>query len=240
MYHLHWHGGVHRLLTNPIYAGAYAFGRTVSCTKIENGRKVIRRGIRRRRSEWGVLLRGHHPGYISWEQYERNQGLIRENANVKGAMVAGSVRNGGGILAGMLRCGHCGRKLRIHHNGLRGVARYVCEEASVDFGVRARCISFGNMRVDAAVSAEVLRVISPLAIAASVEAVAECKHAGTERIDQLTLALEQARYEAERARRQYDFVEPENRIVASELERRWNERLTTVARYRTGAAVGTR
>ncbi|MGC2306264.1 recombinase family protein [Candidatus Binatus sp.] len=228
-WHLPRYDTVHRLLTNPIYAGAYAFGRTVSCTKIENGRKVIRRGIRRRRSEWGVLLRGHHPGYISWEQYERNQGLIRENANVKGAMVAGSVRNGGGILAGMLRCGHCGRKLRIHHNGLRGVARYVCEEASVDFGVRARCLSFGNMRVDAAVSAEVLRVISPLAIAASVEAVAECKHAGTERIDQLTLALEQARYEAERARRQYDSVEPENRIVASELERRWNERLTTVA-----------
>jgi excisionase family DNA binding protein len=221
---------VHRLLTNPIYAGAYAFGRTGSSATIENGRKVIKRGIRRRQSEWEVLLHDHHPSYISWEQYDRNQHLIRENANVKGAMVAGSVRNGGGILAGLLRCGHCGRKLKIHHNGLRGVARYICEEASLGFGVGTRCISFGNMRIDGAVSAEVLRAISPLAIEASVDVATECKHAGTERINQLTLALEQARYEAERARRQYDSVEPENRIVASELERRWNERLTVVAR----------
>ena len=121
-----WHppryNSVHRLLTNPVYAGAYVFGRTVSQVRVESGRKVIRRGVRRGQDEWEILIRDHHAGYITWEQYERNQCLIGENANMKGAMVAGSVRNGGGILVGPPRCGHCGRKLKVHHNGLRGVA----------------------------------------------------------------------------------------------------------------------
>jgi hypothetical protein len=90
--------------------------------------------------------------------------------------------------------------------------------------------TFGNMRIDAAVSTEVLRAISPLAIEAAFAAVAERERISTDRSDQLEAALEQARYEAARAGRQYDKVEPENRIVATELERRWNERLAEVAR----------
>jgi len=229
-WHLPRYNSVHRLLTNPVYAGAYVFGRTVSQIRVESGRKVVRRGARRRQDQWDVLIRDHHAGYITWEQYERNQCLIGENANMKGAMVAGSVRNGGGILVGLLRCGHCGRKLRVHHNGLRGVARYLCIDASTNHGARTKCIAFGNMRVDAAVSAEVLRVISPLAVEAALEVAAERKQASTDLINQLTLTLEQARYEAARARRQYDAVEPENRMVIGELERRWNERLMGVAR----------
>jgi hypothetical protein len=221
---------VHRILTNPIYAGAYVFGRTGSHIKVEAGRKVIRRGIRRDQAAWEVLICDHHVNYITWEQYLRNQRLIGENANMKGAMVAGSVRNGGGVLVGLLRCGHCGRKLRVYHNGMRGVARYVCSDASINHGIRNKCIAFGNMRIDAAVAAEVMRVISPVAIEAAMDAVAEYKQSNTDRINQLMLSLEQARYEADRARRQYDAVEPENRNVAGELERRWNERLATVAR----------
>ena len=99
---------------------------------------------------------------------------------------------------------------------------------------RTKCIAFGNMRIDAAVSAEVLRVISPLAIEAALEAAAARQQASTDRINQLGLALEQARYEAARARRQYDAVEPENRMVVGELERRWNERLMEVARLEGG------
>ena len=229
-WHLPRYNSVHRLLTNPVYAGAYVFGRTVSQVRVESGRKVVRRGVRRSQDEWGVLIRGHHAGYISWDQYERNKCLIGENANMKGAMVAGSVRNGGGVLVGLLRCGHCSRKLKVHHNGLRGVARYLCIDASTNHGARTKCIAFGNMRVDAAVSAEVLHVISPLAIEAALEATAERQQASTDRLNQLGLALEQARYEAARARRQYDAVEPENRMVVGELERRWNERLMEVAR----------
>src|SRR5258707_4226474 len=96
-----------------------------------------------------------------------------ENANMKGEMVQGSVRNGGGSLVGLLRCGHCGRKLKVQHNGPRGVARYVCNDADVNHATRRKCIAFGNMRIDAAVSAEVVRVISPLAIEAAFQVIAD-------------------------------------------------------------------
>jgi excisionase family DNA binding protein len=224
------YNSVHRILTNPVYAGAYVFGRTVSQVRVEAGRKVVKAGVRRRQEEWGVLIRDHHAGYVTWDQYERNQRLIGDNANMRGAMVPGSVRNGGGLLVGLLRCGHCGRKLTVQHNGLRGVARYLCNGASVNHAARDKCITFGNMRIDAAVSAEVLCAISPLAIEAALAAFAERERVSTDRIDQLEAALEQTRYEAARAGRQYDKVEPENRIVATELERRWNERLAEVAR----------
>ncbi len=221
---------VHRLLTNPVYAGAYVFGRTGSRIRLEGGRKVITRGLRLRRDEWEVLIRDHHDGYISWDEYERNQSAIAGNANMKGAMVPGSVRNGGGLLVGLLRCGHCGRKLKVQHNGLRGVARYVCNDATTNHAAGTRCIAFGNMRIDAAVSAEVLRVISPLAIDAALQAIADRECTDAERLRHSELALEQARYEAAHARRQYDAVDPDNRLVAGELEHRWNERLAAVAR----------
>jgi hypothetical protein len=82
---------VHRLLTNPVYAGAYVFGRTGSRARLDGGRKVITHGVARRREEWGVLIRDHHDGYISWEEYDRNQKIIAGNVNMKGTMVAGSV-----------------------------------------------------------------------------------------------------------------------------------------------------
>ena len=107
-WHLPRYNSVHRLLTNPVYAGAYVFGRTASQVRVEAGRKVVRQGVRRRQNEWEVLIHDHHAGYISWEQYERNQRLIGDNANMRGGMVPGSVRNGGGLLAGLLRLGIAG------------------------------------------------------------------------------------------------------------------------------------
>ena len=149
---------------------------------------------------------------------------------MKGEMVKGSVRNGGGLLAGLLRCGRCGRKLKVLHNGQRGVARYVCNDASVNHGRRASCMAFGNMRIDAAVSSELLRVIAPAGLEAALAALAEHGRTNTQVAHQKELALEQARYEAARAHRQYDAVDPANRLVASDLERRWNDRLAEVAR----------
>jgi DNA invertase Pin-like site-specific DNA recombinase len=221
---------IHRPLTNPIYAGAYVFGRTGSQIRLDGGRKLITRSVRRPQKEWEVLIRDHHDGYISWDDYEHNQRTINGNANMKGEMVPGSVRNGGGLLVGLLRCGHCGRKLKVQHNGLRGVARYLCNDAAVNHGRRTKCIAFGNMRIDAAVSAEVLSLIAPLGLEAALQAIADRERNGTQRLRQIELTLEQARYEAARSHRQYDAVDPENRLVAGDLERRWNERLAEVAR----------
>ena len=219
---------VHRLLTNPVYAGAYVFGRTVTQARFEGGRKVVTHGIARRREEWEVVIRDHHDGYITWEAYDRNQTVIAGNANMKGAMVPGSVRNGGGLLVGLLRCGHCGRKLKVHHNERHG-ARYICNTEIGNLSNK-NCIAFSNMRIDAAVSAEALHAISPLAIEAALQLIADHEQAGAERLRQSELALQQARYEETHARRQYDAIDPDNRLVAGELERRWNERLAAVAR----------
>ena len=229
-WHLPRYNSIHRILTNPIYAGAYVFGRTGSEVRIEKGRKLIKRGISRSQEKWEVLIHDHHKAYISWEEYDHNQRIINGNANMKGTMVKGSVRNGGGMLAGLLRCGHCGRKLKVLHNGLRGVARYVCNDASVNHGRRIKCVAFGNMRIDAAVAEEVLRMIAPLGLDAAMEAIADRERAGTEQLRQLELTLEQARYEAARAQRQYNACDPDNRMVARNLERDWNQRLEEVGR----------
>ena len=219
---------VSNLLTNPVYAGAYAFGRTGSRMIIENGRKRIVRGRRKDRSDWAVLLLDHHEGYLSWADFERNQRLITDNANGKGMMVRGPVRKGEALLASLLRCGHCGRRLLVSYNGANGdVGRYNCDATRNNPGADP-CISFGALRVDEAVGAEIVRLLQPLGVEAAIHAISQCEHQSGEKQRQIELALEQARYEATRARRQYDTVDPDNRLVAGELERRWNTALAAV------------
>lgn len=221
---------VRALLTNPIYGGAYAFGRTTSRVTLENGRKRISRGHRRDRDEWDVLIVDHHDGYISWPEYERNQRLIADNANCRSLMVRGAVRRGDALLAGLLRCGHCGRRLHVSYSGKSGYCvRYNCRGAHINHGTQS-CISFGGMRVDVEVSKLVLRCLDPLGVEAALEAIAVREHERAETRRHVELALEQARYEADLARRQYDAVDPANRLVAGELERRWNDRLMEAQR----------
>jgi hypothetical protein len=219
---------VHHILTNPIYAGAYVFGRTGSRVSLENGRKRVVRGFRKERSAWEVLLVEHHEGYLSWAEFERNQQLIADNATGKGMMVRGAVRRGETLLAGLLRCGHCGRKLHVAYSGTKGdVGRYHCRGAMINHGT-GRCISFGSLRVDHAVGTEVLRLLQPLGVEAAIKAIEARDTETDEKGHQTELALKQARYEATHARRQYDAVDPDNRLVAATLEGRWNEALIVV------------
>ena len=226
---------VHNILTNPVYAGAYAFGRTTSKVSVEEGRKRVRRGLRRPLAEWDVLLKDQHEGYISWAEFERNQQVIANNATGKGSALArGAARNGELLLAGLLRCGHCGRKMYVAYGGKAG--RYLCQGALVNHGAE-RCISFGGLRADHAVGTEVLRVLKPLGVDAAVKAM-DAQAGGTSAAKrQLELALQRARFEVAHARRQYDAVDPANRLVASELERRWNEALQAVHRIESEIAA---
>src|SRR5260221_304848 len=218
---------VHNILTNPVYAGAYAFGRTMSKVSVEKGRKRVKRGLRRPLAEWDVLLKDQHEGYITWSEFERNQRVIANNATGKGSAVTGAVRRGELVLAGLLRCGHWGRKLYVGYGGKAG--RYFCQGALVNHGTE-RCISFGGLRADHAVGVEVLRLLKPLGIDAAAKALdAQTSETSAAR-RQLELALQQARFSAAHARRQYDTVDPDNRLVAGELERRWNEALQAVHR----------
>jgi DNA invertase Pin-like site-specific DNA recombinase len=180
---------VHNILTNPVYAGAYAFGRTMSKVSVEDGRKRVKRGLRRPQTEWDVLLKDQHEGYITWSDFERNQRVIASNATGKGSLVRGAVRRGELLLAGLLRCGHCGRKMYVGYGGKAG--RYHCQGARVNHGT-GRCISFGSLRADHAIGTEVLRVLKPLGIDAAVKAL-EARTSETSAAQrQLDLALQQA------------------------------------------------
>jgi DNA invertase Pin-like site-specific DNA recombinase len=218
---------VHNILTNPIYAGAYAFGRTKSRVSLEDGRKRIRRGVQRPMAEWDVLIKDHHAAYITWDQFERNLAVIANNATgMSSELARGAARAGELLLPGLLRCGHCGRKLHVHYSKL---GRYNCYGARTNHGA-ARCISISGLSIDAAISNEVLRVLKPLGFQAALRAIEAQSSTTTAAERQLELSLQQARYEAAHARRQYDAVDPANRLVAGELERRWNEALQAVAK----------
>jgi DNA invertase Pin-like site-specific DNA recombinase len=219
---------VRHMLTNPVYAGAYAFGRRAARVTIKEGRKRIVRTRHRDPKDWNVLIKDHHEGYISWAQFERNQTLIADNANGKSYLRRGSIRHGEALLTGLFRCGRCGKKLAVAYSGKGGTSqRYVCRGAFSTIAAYT-CIAFGGVRVDRAVAQEVLERLQPLGIEAALAALEARGQEQSEKQRQLDNALQAARYEASRAHRQYDAVDPENRLVASELERRWNECLARV------------
>ena len=219
---------VHEILTNPVYCGAYAYGRTAIEVEIRDGQKRIRRRVVSDRDDWQVFIPDHHEGYISLETYERNRRVIADNCTkMMPSGRRGAVRRGGALLAGLLRCGHCGRRMTVSYNGTRGtVLRYVCRGALNSTG--AVCISFGGLSVDEAVGREIVRILEPIGLEAALRAITDDAEAGSEAVRQHEIVLERARYEADRAWRQYDAVDPGNRQVAGELERRWNERLVAV------------
>jgi DNA invertase Pin-like site-specific DNA recombinase len=218
---------VHSVLKNPIYAGAYTYGRSKTTTRLEAGQKRVFRQKKNRREDWAVLIKDHHEGYIDWDVYQSNQTMIAHNENARGGAVRGPVKHGEALLAGLLRCGHCGAKLLAQYPGPR-VIRYQCSGYLLNRD-HACCVMFGGLRADRLVSEQLLQCLTPVGIEAALEAIETLRGASDERIQQKALALEHARYEVTRARRQYDGVDPANRLVAAELERRWNQALTMEA-----------
>lgn len=211
------------LLQNPLDAGAYAFGRTETRIHVVAGAPHTTRGHRRPREQWMVLLRDHHEGYIPWDTYERNQQLLADNAQMKGQMVAGAIRGGRSVLAGLVRCASCGRRLQVTYGGR--VTRYRCRRNH-----QAGCgLAFGGLRIEAAIDRELLRVLTPGAIDAALARAERTTEEAAGTRPALELELREAQYEAGRAQRQYDAVEPEHRLVADTLERRWNAALDHVA-----------
>ncbi len=220
---------VRDIVENPVYAGAYVFGRSVMRTQMRDGRKrAVQRKIARP-EDWAILIKDAHEGYVSWERYERNRQVIADNAQGSGREGArGAVRGGAALLAGLVRCGHCGRKLTVTYSGRWNTFRYACGNGAVNRG-DDMCIAFGGRRVDEAVGGALLRAVEPVAMEAALRAINEDREAKSDAVRQAELALERARYEADRAFRQFDEVDPENRQVVAELERRWNGRLVAAS-----------
>jgi hypothetical protein len=216
------------ILRNPMYAGAYAFGKTESRTKVIGGRARKSEGHFKPAESWMVLIHDHHPGYISWEQFARNQAMLADNAHMKSRMEPKAGRGGRSLLAGLLRCRRCGRMLHVAYSGTHGeVPRYHCRGAHLNHG-EAWCISFGGLRPDQAVAAEILKAVEGNAIEAALEVATRVAEQQRQRHHALSLELEQARYEARLAARRYEAVDPDNRLVAAELEARWNASLLAV------------
>ena len=174
---------------------------------------------------WRIVLRDHHPGYIRWEEFLPLQELLEANRHRPQGGAGGAAKGGPALLSGWLRCGRCGRKLSVAYSGTTGrVPRSICPGGRVARG-SSSCLTVGGLRVDRAVATAVLEAIQPAGITAAVEALERLRSEHDLTRQALTLAVEKARDEAQRAQRHYDRVDPDHRLVAGELERRWNETL---------------
>ena len=219
---------VRDILCNPFYAGAYVWGRRPVATLLIEGRLEKRQSATRRAEDCRVFIRDHHVGYIGWATYEENQRMTRRNSvNWQADETMAAIRAGQGLLVGLLRCGHCGRKLHVRYWGGSGThARYLCKGDYDDGG--QYCLGFGGASVDRRLGQELLGVISPFGVEASLRALEGLSAGDAAQRAALSSKLDQLEYEARKAFEQYDAVDARNRLVAGELERRWNEKLEEI------------
>jgi len=220
------------ILKNPIYAGAYVYGRKPTKMVVHEGRIVKRTGRVLAPEECRVFIRDHHEAYISWEEFEENRQKLRSNLLRVGSDESVTViRAGHGLLSGLLRCGRCGKKMHVRYWGKSGTAaRYICEGDFQNGGMY--CIGFGGATVDRLFSEMLLDVISPYGIEASLKSIESIDSEVDGKSAVFERELQQLEYEARRAFEQYNAVDARNRLVAGELERRWNEKLEQVAQVR--------
>lgn len=231
------HAFVSNVLHNPFYAGAYVWGQRPSEVKWVEDRLVRRSGAPRAAQDCKVFIRDHHEGYITWTEYEDNLRCMRGNnlgLDPEGSVAA--MRSGQGLLTRLLRCGRCGRKLHVRYWGRGGTAARDACLGDYDQGGRY-CLAFGGSTVDQRFSAELLKVISPMGMRASLQAMEERAQPEAGAHQALVRQLQEAEYAARRAFEQYDEVDPRHRLVAAELEQRWNAKLEEVERLRAALAA---
>jgi len=212
-----------------VYAGAYVYGKT------RNERYVDEQGTVRKRirhlpqEEWLVFLPGHHEGFIDWATFEAIQVRLQANIPARLHQAGHALREGSALLQGLAICGHCGRRLRIAYQGTDSTPRYYCKGEELNAGHRGECLNVGGLTIDQAVTNIFLEALTPAALEATALAVEQLESHHDAALSQWRLEVERARYEAERAERQYKAVEPENRLVARGLEKEWETRLQKLA-----------
>jgi len=218
------------ILKNPFYAGVYAYGKTEKRTAIVDGRARKSYGHRKPMGAWEVFIKDHHQGYIDWAEFERNQALLAGNAyGHVGDTKSG--RGGRALLAGLLCCARCGRRLKLAYTGRYPRPVYRCDGPNLQLGQR-RCFSFGGKRVDETIAAEMLRAVAPMAVEAAQEAERMLRDADKDRRRIAELELQQAKYDASLAERRYAACDPDNRLIAAQLEKAWETALQRVEHCR--------
>ena len=216
---------IHGVLTNPVYAGAYVYGKTRCERYVDEQGSLKKRTRHLPITQWAVLLPEHHPGFINWETFEANQVRIDSNVHPKPNQAGGALREGSALLQGIASCGHCGRRLRIYYSGRNSTPGYYCAGKDVVNGRGLYCLNIGGLAIDHAVAGAFLKAITPAALEASLLAIELLQSNHDAALAQWRLEVERARYEADRAERRYRAVEPENRLVARGLETEWESRL---------------
>lgn len=209
-----------RVLKNPFYAGAYVYGRRTREAFLEAGKVRKRKGVRKPQEDWTVLLQEHHPGYISWREYEENQRILEANRPMSEGR-PGPVTGRASLLNGIVRCGHCNQKMYSSYTGNPVRHRYRCKPK----GRESYCSSVSGRVLEGLMEQQLMEVVQPLAIQAALEAATQLNVEQERTRELLSLEYERARYEAQVAERRYKQVDPDNRLVASSLEKDWNEAL---------------
>lgn len=220
---------VHHVLTNPIYAGAYVYGRS-------RGDMILDDGRRRRRvttlpmSDWKVTIQDAHPAYISWEEFVTNQKRIADNAaRHRGDNHAGAAREGRALLQGILLCGHCGARITVRYGGRGGQwTNYCCQKLKFEALSSTACLNIAAKYLEGPIVDLVMRMLTQERLIDATHVIDTIEEQDQSLDKQWQLRLERARYEAKRAERQYDACDPDNRVVARTLEKRWNDKLAAV------------
>jgi DNA invertase Pin-like site-specific DNA recombinase len=220
---------VHHILTNPVYAGAYTYGKTRYERYVDEHGTVRKRIRHLPIAQWAVLIPEHHPGFIDWATYQANQARLDSNTRPKPHQSGGAVREGAALLQGIATCGHCGRRLMTHYRGRNSTPGYHCAGKDIVDGRGQYCLNIGGLAIEQAVADAFLEAITPAAVEAMRLTVEQLQTNHDAALSQWRLEVERTRYEAERAERRYRTVEPENRLVARGLETEWESRLRDLA-----------
>ena len=217
---------IHSILTNPVYAGAYVYGKNRHERVLDQEGKIKRRSRKLPQSQWAVLIHEHHEGYIDRATYDANQTRIGANIRPRPHQPGGAVREGAALLQGIATCGHCGRKLRIQYPGRNARPGYYCAGKNIVNGRGIYCLNIGGVQIDQAVTDALLEALQPAAFEATLRATQQLESDHDTALAQWRLAVERTHYEAQRAERRYRAVDPENRLVARGLEAEWEQRLS--------------
>ena len=216
---------IYHMLTNPVYAGVYVYGKTHRRITLDATGRRKRQTRKLPPSEWSVFIPDHHTGYIDWATYEANRSRIVANTHPQPHQSGGAVREGSALLQGLASCGACGRRLRTHYTGRTASPGYHCTSKNIVEGRGIYCLSVGAVQIDNAVARAVLAALAPAGLDAALVAAERLETDRDDALAQCRLAAERARYEAQRAERRYRAVDAENRLVARGLESEWEQRL---------------
>jgi DNA invertase Pin-like site-specific DNA recombinase len=216
---------IHQVLSNPVYAGAYVYGKTRYERYVDDTGRVRKRVRHLPRSEWSVVIRDHHRGFIDWQTFEANQLRLAQNTHPRPHQAGGAVREGAALLQGIAKCGCCGRGLRVYYSGRNSAPGYYCAGNTISNGRGEWCLRVGGRQIDAAVAEAFLAALAPAGLEAALKAAEqlESDHDGV--LAQFRREVERAQYEVQRAERRYRAVDPENRLVARGLEAEWENSL---------------